>query len=105
MSDPIPGALLGRLSYLLGTLYRRSLDQENAALDRTTVDAITDALHDLGMLTRTRDLLVLTESGEDAQQRGRRLVRDAEAACLAALDDAERLALTAVLTKAVTGHG
>lgn len=52
----IPASLLGRLSYLLGSLYRRSLDLEAAALDRLGIgvkhQAALGVLADEGAMTQ-----------------------------------------------------
>lgn len=58
MTDEIPSSLRGRLSYLLGSLYRRSLDLEAAALDRLGIgvkhQAVLGVLADEGAMTQQR---------------------------------------------------
>ena len=58
MTEEIPSSLAGRLSYLLGSLYRRSLDLEAAALQRIGIgvkqQAVLSVLADEGAMTQQR---------------------------------------------------
>ena len=94
-----------------GAMTQRELGAR-LGIDRTTVVAVVDDLEDAGLVERTRHradrrayLVTPSRSGHTALRRGRRLVEQAEATLLAALDERERRTLTDLLAKATLGSG
>lgn len=92
-----------------GSMTQRELGGR-LGIDRTTVVAVVDGLEQKNLVERRRSpadrrayLLTLTPSGEDARQRGQRLVAAAERELLDALDESERRKLTELLARALEG--
>lgn len=92
-----------------GPMTQRELGQR-LGIDRTTIVAVVDGLDEKDLVERRRSptdrrayQLILTPSGERAQQRGRLLVDAAEHELLGALDESERRTLTELLAWALEG--
>jgi DNA-binding MarR family transcriptional regulator len=81
-------------------------------VDRTTMDAIADAAESAGYIVRDRDradrrryTATLTGTGAQALEEGDRLVAEAHNELLADLNESERAALHALLTRIVPTAG
>ncbi|GAA4918844.1 MarR family winged helix-turn-helix transcriptional regulator [Streptomonospora salina] len=79
-------------------------------VDRTTVVGVVDALDERELVERRRspadrrsNLLTVTASGHETEQRGRRLVADAEERVLDGLDGSDRDRLRELLGRALGG--